>query len=297
MPKPAAPARRGWQKLIPIATAAAMLSVGAGVASAGGGGVEAGDGGAGAPSPPPAAGGGDFELNGAEATPRKSFFDGVRPPSVTYEFEGGGPTDVPIAVVRKGTGEVVDTIVDPGAQPNTANTATWDGIGADGLKAPNGRYAFRVGDAAGTRADTAAASFGFYSHRFPIPGRHGYGDGYGAGRGHQGQDLFARCGKKVVAARGGTVQWNKTQSAAGNYLVIDGKGTRTDHMYAHLESRSPLRRGARVRTGQAIGRVGATGNASDCHLHFEAWSAPGWYEGGHALPSVRRALKTWDTWS
>ena len=23
-----------------------------------------------------------------------------------------------------------------------------------------------------------------------------------------------------------------------------------------------------------------TGNASTCHLHFEIWTAPGWYEGG-----------------
>jgi hypothetical protein len=297
VPKPAAPIRRGWQKLIPIATAAAMLSVGAGAASAGGGGVEAGDGGAGAPTSPEAAGGGDFRLNAAEAAPRKSYFDGIRPPTVTYEFEGSGPTDVPIDVVRKDTGEVVDTIVDVAAQPNAPNAATWDGVGADGLKAPNGRYAFRVGNALGTGAEAAAATFDFYSHRFPLPGRHAYGDGYGAGRDHQGQDVFARCGRRVVAARGGTVQWNKTHSAAGNYLVIDGKGTGTDHMYAHLRSRSPLRRGTRVRTGQPIGRVGATGNASDCHLHFEVWSAPGWYEGGHALPSVRRLLKTWDSWS
>jgi murein DD-endopeptidase MepM/ murein hydrolase activator NlpD len=68
-------------------------------------------------------------------------------------------------------------------------------------------------------------------------------------------------------------------------------------MYAHLQKRSPLTEGARVRTGQPIGRVGDTGNASGCHLHFEIWSAPGWYEGGDAMPSVGRNLKLWDTWS
>ncbi|MGH2952863.1 MAG: peptidoglycan DD-metalloendopeptidase family protein [Solirubrobacterales bacterium] len=242
--------------------------------------------------------GGDFKLNAATAKPRKTFFDGRRRPKVTYLFEGGAPTDVRIEVVSKETRAVVATLVDSAAQPNTQNTVRWNGKAAGGTLAPNGKYKFRVGNAAGGVAQTTArARFGFYSHRFPVIGRHSYGDGFGAGRNHQGQDVFARCGRKVVAARGGTVQFNKTHSAAGNYLVIDGKATGTDYMYAHLQSRSPLQRGSRVRTGQVIGRVGDTGNASGCHLHFEVWSAPGWYQGGRALRSVRRLLKTWDSWS
>ena len=49
-----------------------------------------------------------------------------------------------------------------------------------------------------------------------------------------------------------------------------------------------------MRTGQRIGRVGLSGNASDCHLHFELWSRPGWYDGGRAMRSVSRQLKHWD---
>ena len=64
--------------------------------------------------------------------------------------------------------------------------------------------------------------------------RHTYGDGYGAGRGHQGQDVFAECGTPIHAARGGRVQAVDVQSAAGNYVVIDGKGTKVDTFYAHL---------------------------------------------------------------
>ena len=164
--------------------------------------------------------------------------------------------------------------------------------------APNGEYRFRIGSAAGGGVEaTADTRFGYYKYRFPIAGRHSFGDGYGAGRGHQGQDVFAKCGTTLRAARGGRVQWNKVHSAAGNYLVIDGKGTRTDFMYAHLRRRSPLQKGDRVRTGQRIGQVGESGNASGCHLHFEVWSGPGWYEGGHALPSVTSMLKAWDRWS
>ena len=241
---------------------------------------------------------GDFKLTSAEATPRTTFYDGVAAPTVTYLFQGGAATDVRIEVIDRDTREVVRTWVDEDAQPSTRNSARWNGRTDEGALAANGEYKFRIGNASGGGLETTANSrFGYYKFRFPLTAKHGYGDGYGAGRGHQGQDVFAKCGATLRAARGGRVQWNKTHSAAGNYLVIDGKGTRTDFMYAHLKHRSALQRGDRVRTGQKIGLVGETGNASGCHLHFEAWSGPGWYEGGHALSSVTRLLKAWDRWS
>jgi len=79
--------------------------------------------------------------------------------------------------------------------------------------------------------------------------------------------------------------------------VIDGKGTGMDFTYAHMLRTSPLRKGARVHTGQQIGQVGQSGNAEGCHLHFELWSAPGYYEGGAAMASVGTFLKTIDRWS
>jgi murein DD-endopeptidase MepM/ murein hydrolase activator NlpD len=65
----------------------------------------------------------------------------------------------------------------------------------------------------------------------------------------------------------------------------------------HLKRRSRLREGQVVRTGQRIGLVGESGNAQGCHLHFEEWSAPGWYAGGSFLRGVTRHLKKWDSWS
>jgi murein DD-endopeptidase MepM/ murein hydrolase activator NlpD len=129
--------------------------------------------------------------------------------------------------------------------------------------------------------------------RFPILGSHTYGDGLGAGRGHQGQDLLAKCGKRVVAAQPGRVQLRDYHGAAGNYVVIDGKGGRDDLVYMHLKKRAKVGKGERVRAGQTIGRVGDTGNAAACHLHFEIWSDPGYYEGGKPVdpePQLRR----WD---
>jgi murein DD-endopeptidase MepM/ murein hydrolase activator NlpD len=64
----------------------------------------------------------------------------------------------------------------------------------------------------------------------------------------------------------------------------------------HLREPAPVARGARVLTGQAIGRVGDTGDANGCHLHFELWSGPGWYTGGAPVDPLP-FLKTWDAYS
>jgi hypothetical protein len=117
-----------------------------------------------------------------------------------------------------------------------------------------------------------------------------------AGHSHQGHDVFAKCGTPLVAARGGKVQFKESHPAGGHYIVIDGDGTGTDYAYMHLVEPSPFRVGDRVRTGQRIGSVGDSGNAQGCHLHFELWSAPGWYQGGRPIDPLR-ALKAWDSWS
>ncbi len=159
-----------------------------------------------------------------------------------------------VEVVNRDTGEVVATTIDAAAEPNSTNTATWDGLASDGTPAPNGDYQFRIGDAAGSGAQaTAKSDFGYHQYRFPLQSKHSYGDGFGAGRGHQGQDVFAKCGAPIRAVRGGRVQVNSTQSRAGNYVVIDGKGTGVDTMYAHLIRRSPLRKG-RARSDRAADR-------------------------------------------
>lgn len=147
-----------------------------------------------------------------------------------------------------------------------------------------------VGSGGGTDAETPSGSS---DGQFPVLGKHTYGDGLGAGRDHQGQDLLADCGKRVVAAQPGRVQLRDTHASAGNYVVIDGKGQLEDTVYMHLQRRAEVGKRERVAAGQTIGRVGDTGNAGACHLHFEMWSGPGYYEGGKPIdpePHLRR----WD---
>jgi hypothetical protein len=112
--------------------------------------------------------GGDFKLSSAQATPRKTYFDGRRPPTLSYIFQGAAPTDVRVEVIDRETRQVVASFVDPAAEPNTENVATWSGTTLAGSLAPNGRYRFRIGNAAGGVAETTAdARFGFYQYRFP----------------------------------------------------------------------------------------------------------------------------------
>jgi murein DD-endopeptidase MepM/ murein hydrolase activator NlpD len=129
-----------------------------------------------------------------------------------------------------------------------------------------------------------------------VRGGHTYGDGFGAGRGHKGADVFADCGTTLVAARAGKVQYKAYQgSGAGYYVVIDGKGTNKDYVYMHLRGPANVGQGDNVKTGKVIGDVGDSGNATGCHLHFELWKGD-WFGGGSPMRSVMKHLKRWDRW-
>ncbi len=217
------------------------------------------------------------------------------------------PMAITVALVRLSDGALVSGFPLGTVEPGVVRTVTWNGTVA-GVAQPVGRYEFRVfsqtagAQAAQTLAPLATGAFDLVDAKFPVRGRHTYGTGIAAfgsqrnGHTHEGQDVFAACGTPLVAARGGIVKLNKFESNAGNYLVIDGAGTDFDYAYMHLRQRSPLKKGAVVLTGQAIGEVGQTGDATACHLHFEIWTGPGWYTGGQPIDPLA-ALKAWDAYS
>lgn len=236
-----------------------------------------------------------------DARPPKTYFRGVREARFKYEIGGGEPRDLVVMVARKGSGEVVRTWEHESVEPGELQAQTWDGSKRGGGTARNGEYRFKVLVQDGSEAERTDAegrpSFWRWGHKFPVRARHSYGDGLGGGRGHQGQDVFADCGTNLVAARAGKVKWKAYQGGgAGYYVVIRGKKSGKDYVYMHLKRKATVHEGERVRTGEKIGEVGQTGNASGCHLHFELWSKPGWYEGGKVL-NPTRPLKRWDKYS
>ncbi|WP_438487267.1 M23 family metallopeptidase [Streptomyces sp. S186] len=83
---------------------------------------------------------------------------------------------------------------------------------------------------------------------------------------HTGQDFTAPTGTLVKAVHDGTITQAGWAGAYGYRIVLtldDG----TELWFCHLSSM--VRTAGRVHTGDVIGRVGATGNATVPHLHLE----------------------------
>ena len=108
------------------------------------------------------------------------------------------------------------------------------------------------------------------------------GDGFGprGDRFHEGVDLPAPAGTDVIAAAAGRVAWAGPRPGGWGKLVTlaHGRGVRT--MYAHL-STVDVKVGEWVAGGTVLGRVGATGDATGPHLHFEV------RVGGAAIDPLR----------
>ncbi|GAB3266964.1 hypothetical protein GCM10027425_33520 [Alteromonas gracilis] len=88
--------------------------------------------------------------------------------------------------------------------------------------------------------------------------------------GHTGTDFSVACGTAVRAATSGVVLVETDQAWSGRWLVkvqSAGPGSLTT-WYAHMQDIS-VRQGQIVRSGQRLGDVGAEGNSTGCHLHFE----------------------------
>ena len=220
------------------------------------------------------------EFEGAAVSPRRAFYGGERV-RVSLALDGNtvaGPSRVGVFFVPKGNrGKSIRRIVIESLAPNETRVLEWDGLSNAGKPAPDGRYSVLASVSDGPRRKLG--EFRFAGHFFPVRGSHwarGWLGLFGAPRSgnrlHEGYDVMTRCGTPLAAARAGRVISRGYDSELyGNYLRILGARERRSYFYAHMKKPALPGLGERVVTGETVGRVGVTGNATGtgCHLHFE----------------------------
>lgn len=101
-----------------------------------------------------------------------------------------------------------------------------------------------------------SSGYGYRTH--PISGRRAF---------HAGIDIAAPHGRTITAARAGEVVYAGYRGAYGLIVLID-HGNSVATLYAHT-SRTFVRAGEVVGTGEPIAAVGTTGYSTGPHLHFE----------------------------
>lgn len=86
-------------------------------------------------------------------------------------------------------------------------------------------------------------------------------------RPHNGIDYGAKTGTPVMSAGDGKVIASAYNNLNGHYVFVQ-HGERYVTKYLHLSKRL-VKNGQRVKQGQLIGKVGATGRVTGPHLHYE----------------------------
>jgi LysM repeat protein len=83
---------------------------------------------------------------------------------------------------------------------------------------------------------------------------------------HYGLDIDGDIGDPIRSATSGTVTFAGWRGGFGNLVIVNQRDT--EYYYAHA-SALLVQEGQTVTAGQLIARVGATGNVTGPHLHFE----------------------------
>lgn len=111
-----------------------------------------------------------------------------------------------------------------------------------------------------TPVDGARMSSGFGMRRHPV---------LGYSKMHKGVDFAAPTGTPIYAAGDGTVKQAGWANGYGRFIKLShNAGIQT--AYGHMSRiATGIRPGVRVKQGQVIGYVGATGRATGPHLHYE----------------------------
>jgi murein DD-endopeptidase MepM/ murein hydrolase activator NlpD len=119
----------------------------------------------------------------------------------------------------------------------------------------------------------------------PVQGLVSFVDSFGwprpGGRTHQGIDMISPYGTPIVAVHSGNAV-QAPNTLGGNAVILYHDGSSDWTYYAHMSSYGSS---GHVAAGQPIGYVGATGDTSVNHLHFEYH--PG---GGSAIDPYQTLL-------
>jgi murein DD-endopeptidase MepM/ murein hydrolase activator NlpD len=102
----------------------------------------------------------------------------------------------------------------------------------------------------------------------PVAGATGDPFGPRGSRFHAGIDIRAAQGSPVGSAAPGHVTWAAPLAGGWGRLVVVAHTSGVRTMYAHL-SAIAVRLGEHVATGERLGAVGTSGDATGPHLHFE----------------------------
>lgn len=84
---------------------------------------------------------------------------------------------------------------------------------------------------------------------------------------HYGVDIAANYNSQILASADGIVEFAGVKSGYGNVVYLNN-GNNIETRYGHM-NKIVAKEGQRVRKGQLIGYVGATGCATGPHLHYE----------------------------
>ena len=217
------------------------------------------------------------------------------------------PIERPVAAVRH---RITYTIADRPpvmieSAPQTAAAAprafgpplrggTWSAIYKPEMEFGHRRYVYALN---GTpRVPGRFAIDFFHAGRNPKEPRYAADPGFGA-------EVIAVADGRVIAARddfADPVQRNPDEAsdpenATGNYVALDIGGGRIV-FYEHLKQGLSVKTGDRVRRGQLLGLVGATGQVGGTHLHFHVADTNSAL-GAEGLPFALDAFEQVGSWT
>ena len=235
----------------------------------------------------------------AEATPRKSFFYGIRYPSLRFEFASTQPQNDLRDRRRRRKPAKSSAASSATTSPRTRTVGIrWDGMTGESARpatattasgsAPRAPRASLARAATSTR--TAQPRLRLLRLRVPDPRRprlrrapgplrrrplrpHPPGPGRDGRLRHAAGRRPRRHGPVLrLPGRRRQLRRDRRQGHALRH-----------HLHAPRRTLAAADRRHRSAPASRSAIVGDTGDATACHLHFEIWTAPGWYEGGSPI--------------